>query len=496
MRQISVCLLTLATLIVDASAQTATVIDAHRVGSNVEDIALVDKGRLNKHVAMLDGDQLRAVRLQGAAKPAELVCDLSAADVVTDWTPRGIAWVASSREFVVHDLWAPSHPTTELVFFDDRCQHVRRVEAVYPPGLQIGNTEGMDYIPHDSPVWPDHIAMIVDDETFRPLIVIFDLDGVVVDTIVPDEPVRSTYGLGLAYVEPGAFMVTLLEVAEAWTVDFDGSVSGPVPRPMLGETEGLDQERDGRFVAMDYQALLVRTDPALVPLAGSARDLSIPPNLPRPRAIDHQDGRFVFLGGLFSPELWATDDAFATGTHLVDLGGAPHGFATIPGTRTLAVTFPQARVVRLYDDLTATLGDPIDLSAAFPDAHAGAPAFVESTGQLMILERGPLGRLAVVQIVGFDGLPQGEVDFGATLGVAAVDSVSWRPSTEPLGELIVYGDGRIWVTDLAGTQIASYDLPTGLALQQIASINDGPDTGQLVGMQALDANRVYRLAID
>jgi hypothetical protein len=40
----------------EASAQVASVVDVRRVGSNVEDITIVDNGRLANDVVLLDGD--------------------------------------------------------------------------------------------------------------------------------------------------------------------------------------------------------------------------------------------------------------------------------------------------------------------------------------------------------------------------------------------------------------------------------------------------------
>ena len=490
-----VCVGTLLGLFVHASAQTATVIERRRVGSNVEDVTLVDKGPLSKYLVMLDGDELRRVKLTGQPKPPELLCDLSAMGVVTDWTPRGIAWVSKTKEFVVHDLWTPFHPVTELIFFDDKCQHVRRVPAIYPPGLLIGNTEGMDYVPKSSPQWREHIAMIVDDENFRPVIAIFDLDGVIVHTIRPDEPVASTYGLGLSYVEPGGFRVTLLGANESWIVNFDGTVgAGPLPDPHAIGSEGLDQDDDGTLLAMNYRAQLVRTSTSLEVLPGSERSLVYGPNIPRALGVAHQDGRFVFRAGIYGNQLNATEDSFAHNLFLTTLtSGAAPVPATIGGTRTVLVSFPQDRSFQLYDDLTQTLEAPVDVSAAFPDALSGPPAFADSTSEVFLLERGELGRPAVAQVVGLDGVSLRELDLGATLGVAAVDSISWRPSSAPLGELVVLADGRIWISDLDGGLIASFDLPSSVALTNVAAVNDGIYAGLVAGMEALDTNRLYLL---
>ncbi|HUQ06482.1 MAG TPA: hypothetical protein VM261_28460 [Kofleriaceae bacterium] len=474
-----------------ASAQVASVADVRRVGSNVEDITSVDKGALNKKVVLLDGDELRVVDPASNA-PATFLCDLTDAGVITDWTPRGIAWVTKTRELVVHDFFPPFHPVAELVFFDDRCEHVRRVPVTYP--FPITNTEGMDYIPASSRHFRNHVASIVEDENFQARIVIFDLDGEIADIITPDAPVGTQYGLGLAYSDDG-FLVTLLGVDETWRVEFDGSVSLVGPQPWPGVTEGLDESSKG-FVGVEYRARLRRTDDDLVVIAGGDRSYVYGPNMPRENAVTHVDGLFVFTGGLFDPQLNAMPDDYSHNIFLTAMDpDVSQVAAPIGGTTTVLVSYRESRTIQPFDTWTSTFDDPVDVAACFPDATVGAPAFIDSTGEVLLPERGPLGRPGVLQVVDLDGTSLGEIDLATTLGITDLTSVSWRATGDPDGELVVYADGIIWITDIYGGYVAQYLLPAGVTLNQISAINDGIYAGELAGMERLDTNRLYRLAL-
>jgi hypothetical protein len=480
----------------DASAQVASVVDVRRVGSNVEDITIVDNGRMANDVVLLDGDELRVVRDPSSTDPAELLCDLTDAGVVTDFTPRGIAWVAKTREFVVHDLHVPFHPTNQLVFFDDRCQNVRRVEVTYPNDLVIGNTEGMDFIPASSPRFKNHVAVLVDNESFVARIAIIDLDGDVVDVITPDGPIGSTYGLGLSYVAGGAFYVTALGTDETWRVDFDGVSTFVGGEPFASVTEGLDQAHDRRFVAVDYRARLRRTDRTFAVIAGSDRSYVYGPNMPRESAVTHVDGHFIFIGGLFNPQLNAMPDDYSHNIFHTALDpDVSQVAAPIGGTSSVLVSYREGRVIQPFDTLTSTFDDDADVSASFPDTTVGAPAFIDATGEVLLPERGPLARPGMLQVVDLDGTPLGELDLGTTLGITDLTSVAWRATGDPDGELVVYADGVIWITDIYGGYVAQYALPPDVVLAQISAINDGIYAGELAAMERLDTNRLYRLGL-
>ena len=320
-----ICFLLCASLGV-AGAQSLTVLDARRVGNNVEGMTLPDRGRLKGDIVLLDGDEVRATDKRGRTRT---LFNIRERGLVTDWTPRGIAWVGSERRFVFHDLFTPFHATNELVFFDENGLLDRRVEVVYPEGAIITNIEGMTYIPASSGVFPDHLVTTLIDENFHPSFIVIDRDGAVVDRIFPDEPVASTYAVGIGYAgHPDRLVVSLLGSDDLYEVGFDGSVNGPFAPP-IRMIEAVAEDH-GHFVVAAYSGEIARTRRDFSP-TGPRIDASTAPGVHRATSVAHDGGELVFLQPLATSEISVVPDDLSGRELLFDHPEILMGLTLAPG---------------------------------------------------------------------------------------------------------------------------------------------------------------------
>jgi hypothetical protein len=190
------------------------------------------------------------------------VCKIDSPEL--DQFVNGFTFVPSEGLFAMNN--AP-HPD-KLFLFDQACgfkgtRPIQYLNSNYRPG----HIEGLTYIPNDSPLFPDHLIMVVWDTLGAAdvRLEIMRRDGVVVAEIHrPDWPVQllSEGGLGdVMYLSPNRLLVSAFHPDSLWIIDFAGNiVSGPVPTGAAGTGEGLTRLDDGRVVASNYPQNLLLFD--------------------------------------------------------------------------------------------------------------------------------------------------------------------------------------------------------------------------------------------
>lgn len=247
-----VAALAVAALVAAAPAPAQTVERVARIGNNTEDATLIYNGHFATQVAVLDGYDVFAIPVEGAAsgEPRKLF-DVKAIDELRN--PRGIVHVPSTRAFYFLD---PSQPT--LLFATDEDGVPQSPIELQFPGTfdasSIGFVEGLTYLPHDSP-FPDRIARIVFVlPFFEPVIEVLTTDGVVERRIPLGPPGVFTDPFGLEWLSArDAFAVSQHD--EVLTVSPDGMALPDVTVvPQAFDVEALVGLRDGRLVAGDYAA--------------------------------------------------------------------------------------------------------------------------------------------------------------------------------------------------------------------------------------------------
>lgn len=450
---------------VNAGAQT--VVSRARTGGYAEDIAFVTSGALKDQLVMSNGYELYATSLSKKGALTR-VCKIEHPEL--DQFANGFTFVESEGLFVFNN--AP-HPN-KLYFFDQQCgfkgtRTIQYLNSSYRPG----HLEGMAYIPASSPLFPDHLLMVVWDQ-LNPItavrIIVMRRDGVQVAEISrSDWPTvfLGDGGLGdVTFLEPNRLLVSVYNPDCFWTIDFSGNI---LSGPMAGDTgtgEGVVQLSDGRLVASTYPQSLLLFDKNLNRTPQNDRHdvIGLNLNLPNGLAWDNDANRFLVShdtnngpGGIAG--LSTTLDSSVP---LIDLN--PFQF-----TRQL-VHLPQEDLVAtlrfnpapdraiLLLNMNGTLHSQISLSAATLGQNFGPPgtfAYLPDTDEFVVafngtpatvfLERQKLG------VFSRAGVLVRTIDLAPT-GTAG--SVALEYFEDPQGGggrlMVLSAFGRVFITDLNG----------------------------------------------
>ena len=477
-----------------------------RIGGYAEDITYIPSGALKDQLAMLNGSELHAVNL---AKKGALtrICKFDHPEF--DQFPTGITYVASENLFVVNN---DPHPN-KLYFFDQTCapkgtRTIQYLNSNYRPG----HLEGLAYIPTSSPVFPDHLIMVVWDDlvTRTPRLEVIRRDGVVVAEITrPDWPVPFFEGgFGdITFLAPNRLLASAYHPDGLWVMDFSGNIiSGPVPGGNDGTGEGVVQLSDGRVVASSYPQDLLLFDKNLVRQPQDDRHDIIGLNLNVSRGIawDSDAGRFLVMHDTITTfpfqGIAGVPTTLDAATPIANLAAFPTTRQTVylPQENLIAVLrFGGApdRAILLFN-LDGTFNSQISLSPMVLGQNFGQPltlAHLPVTNEFVVGFNGIPGPDQVlerqrVRVISRTGALVRTIDFSST-GTAGIGGIEYFEDPEGGGGrfLVLGGIGRVFVTDLDGSSrnadgllFGEFNLRVKLGLttrNDLAAITSGPDAG-------------------
>ena len=496
---------------IDLNAQT--IVNRARIGGYAEDITFVTSGALKGHLVMMNGYELHSVEFSKKGTLTR-VCRIDNPEL--DQFVNGFTFVPSEGLFAMNN--AP-HPD-KLFFFDQACgfkgtRPIQYLDSNYRPG----HVEGLTYIPNDSPLFPDHLIMVVWDALGAAdvRLEIMRRDGVVVAEIHrPDWPAAllSEGGLGdVMYLSPNRLLVSAFHLDSLWIIDFAGNiVSGPVPTGAGGTGEGLTRLDDGRVVASNYPQSLLLFDK----------------NLNRQPQDDRQDVIGVNLN-VANGIAWDSDANRLLVTHDSSLGlvGGISGLSTALNSATSIVApgpsglsrqtayLPQEdliavlrfgglndRAIVLFNT-NGTLNSEISLSATSLGENFGQPlalAYLPGTNEFVVGFNGTpanqvLERLRL-RVISRTGTLVRTIDLAGT-GTAGVSGVEYFEDPQGGGGrlLLVASFGRMIITDLDGSSrrlngslYGEFNVRVKLGLitrNDVAAITSGPLAGSFA---IVDAN--------
>jgi hypothetical protein len=400
-----------------------------RLGNNTEGATLITAGPFAGQVAVLDGYDVIAVRVTGAAAGASKLFDIRA--LLPEGNPSGITYIPAAREFVfdIQGQW------DSLWVTDERGAPRDPRPVTYLPGFDpgsIASAEGMTHLPHGSPL-PDRIARAIYIATSTAAwaqIEVLTVEGVVEQEIKLGPPLAEAYVLGIAFLPPDGFLVST-DAAELWTIGLDGQVrSGPVTAPGLPMVEALVRLENGRVFAAAYSAgKLTALDATLARDPTVDRQFTIGPGLSRA------------ITGVWDP---VTECYLLLGMDR----GLSDVLAAVPPSRAVAdvlfpTSVPHMSIARLPDE----------------DAFALGRAFA------------PHG----VDIVGRDGAIREQIEVSAIAGLPnrRVSALAYLPATRQFAMIMRKHPNTLWLVSRAGVLDGSFKIPAPGLLQAIGE--DGQD---------------------
>ena len=491
----------------DATAQT--VITKARIGGYAEDITFVASGPLKDHLVMIDGFEVVAANTKKPKDPLRTVFSLKIPEL--DVLPTGLTYIESEGLFA----FASDSNFKKLFLFDSAgtfrgTRNIQYLNSAYTPQ----HFEGMGYIPSSSPLFPDHLMVVVwDDLAGGPVRVeIMRRDGVVVSELYrPDWPAsffESSIG-DVAYLAPNRLLVTPYG-AGIWTMDFSGNIiSGPVTI-QDGVGEGIVQLSDSHIVATNFPQSLLFFDSALNRLPAGDRNDIIGLNLNTPGGVawNPDTNQLLVSHDMLSPgspAISSVPTSLDGATTVVNSSAFPFGqrLTYLPGEHLIAMTHLNPRAIVLFNS-DGTFNSQIDLSVAALGQNLGAPVgitYIPTTNEFVVAFNGAGNdpNRAVVRrslyVLSRTGTLIRTLDLTAT-GAGGIGGLDYY--LDPDGNerfIILSSAGRVIITDLTGNSrntsgflIFEFNSRVKLGLLSrvdIAAITTGP----LAGAFAIIENR-------
>jgi hypothetical protein len=482
-----------AMLLMTTAARAQTVLSRARLGNNVEDITFVTKGPLANHVVTVDGYEVFGLPGRGAGNSrARKLFDLRGLDIQT--APRGMTFVESEK------LFAFQVPAEGSLFFLD---HQGQLKAVRPiqflGGFEPNHIEGLAYLPHDSPAFPDHILAVAWDENLDcddgqgSRIEVMTRQGEVVAEIFPEDPLRCEEVVGVAFVEPNRLVATSFPSNTIWTLDLGGQLLAP-PLSVSG-TETLDgvvQLDDGRVVAGDYESgRLLYFDPQLNRLPGDDRANTVGVGLSGLTGVawDSDANRHLVMESLqlTSRVVAAVPPTLDSAATLVDLAATPFSLhdrlSYMPDEDRVVISHRNSpRAILLFDGVSGAFAELINLPPPPPGNIRGVEYLPPTQQFAARLGQNP----QLVRILSRTGTIVGLIDFSAA-GLTAVGGIAYFDPSHPSGgqflvfEADIAASGhRAVITDFAGNLLGEFDYREKLgvlAATDLAFISTGPQSG-------------------
>ena len=488
---------------VDVNAQT--IVNRARIGGYAEDITFVSSGPLKDQLVMTNGYELHSVDM---AKKGVLtrVCKVDHPEM--DQFVNGFTFVPTEGLFAVNN--AP-HPD-KLFFFDQACgfkgtRPIQYLDSNYRPG----HIEGMAYIPADSPVFPDHLIMVVWDAlgAANGRLEIMTRNGVVVSEIHrPDWPIQllSDGGLGdVMYLGPNRLLLSAYHPDSLWIIDFSGNViSGPLATGANGTGEGLVRLGDGRVVATNYPQSLLVFDKNLNRQAQDDRQDVIGVNLNVPNGIawDSDANRLLVTHDTtlnLSAGVSGLSTALTSATPIVSLNSFVFTRQTVylPQEDLIGVLRFQLandRAILLFNT-NGTLNSQISLSPASLGQNFGPPsglAYLPTTDVFVVAFAGAspnqVSERLRLRVISRSGTLVRTIDLSGS-GIAGVSGVEYFEDPQGGGGrlLLIASLGRMIVTDLDGNSRRADGVLRGefnsrvkfglITRNDVAAITSGPLAG-------------------
>ncbi len=462
-------LLSLIAIFAALNVNAQTVVNRARIGGYAEDITYITSGALKDQVVMLNGYELYSVALSKKGVLTR-VCKLDTPEF--DQFPNGLTFVESEGLLVVNN--AP-HPD-KLFFFDQSCnfkgtRNIQYLDNEYRPG----HIEGLAYIPQSSPLFPDHLLMVVWDAlgAANTRIEVIRRDGVVVSEINrPDWPAQlfSDGGLGdVTFLAPNRLLVSAYHPDNLWIMDFNGNIiSGPLVTNTNAMGEGVVRMSDGRLVATNYPQSLLLFDKELNRRPEDDRHdvIGVNTNVPNGIAWDSAANRFLITHDTPLPtgvaRVSGLATSLATATSVVDLTpfGSMRQTVYLPQEDLVAVLRfgpTNDRSILLFNK-DGTLNSQISLSPASLGQNLGQPlalAYLPGSDEFVIAFNGVPGpdvflERTRLRVISRSGTLVRTMDLAAT-GSAGVAGVEYFEDPDGGGgRLLILSAGRVFVTDLDG----------------------------------------------
>jgi hypothetical protein len=485
---------------------TITVVRRSRLGNNSEDITSFTQN----NVAIVDGYEVLSIPSSFPVSPKVTAQDQTSPKPVADAEhgnqpiagefrppvkklfdlrrldirsgPRGIAYLASSKEFVFNDPLLP----LKLFVTNQSGQPVRTLDLSYPGGYTPVHVEGLAYVPHNSPQFPDHVVMVTYGPSLR-LEVIRPSDGQIVAEIIPQAPLGSKNLTGICYAGHDHLFVSTDDDNQLGALDFSGRVieprGYPSPLPLSSQgIEGLTLTLDARLAAINAFAGML----ALIGLGSRPPQtvnyqigfgLTTPAGLSwdttRNRHLVHSfvrgttDGRFI---STVSPSLDSARQILK-----VDFDGRQ--VAYLPDEKLIALTRSTSTpTIRLFNE-NGQLAEEVGFDPAFIRVFAitylpKAQEFIVSTQQ----------RLSTLFVLSRKGALRRTIDLSST-GIARASSVAFLPMRLPGQLLITDRDSTRGVfIGLEGQKLGEFDFKRDLQVLrpgEVSAITTGDDAGAI-----------------
>lgn len=499
------CVFPLLLCIVPAAA-AQTIVRSARLGNNIEDITYISSGPLAGMFVIANGYDIFTAPLHrgGPSARPQRTKFFDARNTTTTDAPRGIAYLPDEKLIVFHSA---ADATLQLI--DERGVY-QGSRALQFAGAAPNYSEGLDYIPRSSALYPNHLVFAADgytDPTLPVSLVIAKTDGTI-DAQVPLQPFGcvtdpmttgttcafdpSNTVLGIAYQAPDHLLVSLNDNTDnIWAIDFNGNVigSGPVYSDAGTHSfEGIVELPDHEIVASNYfTGELMFLDRNMQPEPDDARVYSVGIGASGEFGLawNSDTGRYLSTGRLvhilysISPTL---DDV-----------------TTVQLDETLAPGNPLGRIAYVADmhALAAISRTPASTFINFFDPQTGAylPA-----ATIQILNSLIPGRSQSVEYIPGTTPADGHFAIGTTTSVVfisratrtidqqwnaplAVLQIAFDPSGPGGPRLLLTDNVTVAVTDLNGaSQPGGFSIRSGLYLlggRDLTAVTTGPDAGSL-----------------
>lgn len=490
----------LSTILVLASAlacQAQAVSHRARLGNNTEDITFITSGAFANHVAILDGYEVLGVPLDGCSPCITgHLFDLRGLGINVG--PRGITFIDSEAAFALNDSTQP----TTLFLTDDQGQPLPTRTIKYLGGFVPGHVEGLAYIPATSPSFPDDIIEVaLTSGLTESRLEILQRDGEVVAEIIPQEPLRSDFLVGVAFKAPDRILVGTIDNA-IWTLDFAGNlVAGPTLLPGVEDIEGLVQlpAPDGRVLAATYNAgTLFFFDENLNRLPDQDQYYTVGAGVSGFQGTawnSDTDEHLVVLAGALpqATEVVSVPPTLDAATPIVDLAMShfdnPRQTTFMPDQHLIAVAHAAGPGAILLFDTSGALVQQINISAELGNPRA--ITYIPTTQQFAALFS---SSSQMLRILSRNGDLVSTIDL-ASKGIGPVSTLAFFNSDHPSGGqfLIFEAENRMTatyravVTDFSGDVLSQFDYRDKLGMLSVvgtAGIISGPDAGSFSAIDA------------
>jgi hypothetical protein len=461
-------------LLTALASHAQTVVSRARIGGYTEDITFVSSGILKDNIVMLNGFEAYGAPIAKKTKdkePLVKLFDLKFPEF--DVFPNGITYVESEGLFFLNQFDKP----TKLFLVDQTgafkgTRTIQYLNSSYRPA----HMEGLAYIPASSPIFPDHLLMVVlDNLGGEGRVEIVRRDGVVVSEIFrPDWPDSFLEGImgDVSFLAPNKLMVATYDEG-IWTMDFNGNIlSGPLTFPSGTVTlgEGIVQLTDGRIVAASFPQALMFFDSNLTRLPAADRNDVIGQNLNLPSGVawNSDTGQLLIAHDFPSTNTTigiatvpTTLDSSAPFVNLSSVSNPQGGMTYLPAEHLTAITNvnpPASRAIVLFNS-DGTLNSQISLSSASLGQNLGRPlalTYIPATNEFVVGFDGngtpdPQAERRRLRVFSRTGTLSRTIDLTAT-GNAGVGGLSYFDDPNGGGGrfIIIGSAGRVFVTDLNG----------------------------------------------